>query len=164
MEEMATLYPMTTDDLKKIVGVGESKARKFGKDFIDQITKYVEENDIITASDVLIKTAGVKSKNKIFIISQIDRKIDFEEIAEGKSMTYEKLIEEVEHICFGGTKLNIDYYINQLMDDDRQEDISDYFMSAETDELNEALNELDEDYSEDEIRLMRIKFMSEHAH
>ncbi|MCP4458049.1 MAG: DNA helicase RecQ [Cytophagales bacterium] len=164
MEEMATVYPMTNDDLKKIIGVGESKARKFGKDFIDLIQKYVEENDISTFSDVLIKTAGIKSKNKIFIISQIDRKIDFEEIAEGKSMTYEQLVEEVEHICFGGTKLDIDYYINQLMDDDRQGDIADYFMSAETDSLEVALDELDEDYSEDEIRLMRVKFMSEHAH
>ncbi len=164
MEEMATLYPMSNDDLKKIVGVGESKARKFGKDFIGLIEKYVEENEISTMSDVLIKTAGTKSKNKIFIISQIDRKIDFEEIAEGKSMTYEQLVEEVENICFGGTKLNIDYYIDQLMDEDRQEDISDYFMTAETDSLKEALQELDEDYSEDEIRLMRVKFMSEHAH
>ena len=164
MEEMATLYPMCNDDLIKIVGVGESKARKFGKDFIHLIEKYVEDNDISTLSDVLIKTAGTKSKNKIFIISQIDRKIDFEEIAEGKSMTYEQLIEEVEHICFAGTKLNIDYYINQLMDDDRQADITDYFMTAESGELDTALDELDEDYSEDEIRLMRIKFMSEHAH
>ena len=164
MEEMATLYPMSNDDLKKIIGVGESKARKFGKDFTDLIARYVEENDISTMSDVLIKTVGSKSKNKIFIISQIDQKVDFEEIAEGKNMTYEQLVEEVENICFGGTKLNIDYYINQLMDDDRQEDISDYFMSAETDDLEVALTELDTDYSEDEIRLMRVKFMSDHAH
>lgn len=164
LEEMATLYPTSNDDLKKIVGVGDSKARKFGKEFIKLIEEYVEENDIITASDVLVKTSGVKSKNKISIISQIDRKIDFEEIAESKSMTYEKLIEEVENICFAGTKLNIDYYIDQLMDDDRQDDIYDYFMTAESDSLDEALNELDEDYSEDEIRLMRIKFMSEYAH
>lgn len=164
MEEMATIYPMSSDDLKKIIGVGESKARKFGKDFTDLIQKYVEENDIITFSDVLIKTSGAKSKNKIFIISQIDRKIDFEEIAEGKNMTYEQLVEEVENICFGGTKLDIDYYINQLMDEDRQEDIFDYFMSADSDSLEEALDELDEDYSEDEIRLMRVKFMSDYAH
>ena len=164
MEEMSTLYPMSNDDLKKIIGVGESKARKFGKDFIEVITRYVDENDISTMSDVLVKTAGTKSKNKIFIISQIDQKVDFEEIAEGKNMTYEQLVAEVENICFGGTKLNIDYYINQLMDDDRQEDISDYFMSAETDNIESALTELDEDYSEDEIRLMRVKFMSDHAH
>lgn len=164
LEEMATLYPTSADDLKKIVGVGESKARKFGREFIKLIEEYVEENDIITASDVLVKTSGIKSKNKIAIISQIDRKIDFEEIAESKSMTYEKLIEEVENICFAGTKLNIDYYIDQLMDEDRQDDIYDYFMNAESDDLDEALDELEEDYSEDEIRLMRIKFMSEFAH
>jgi ATP-dependent DNA helicase RecQ len=108
MEEMATVYPMSVDDLKQIVGVGESKAKKFGKEFIKLIEDYVEDNDIITANDVLVKTAGVKSKNKIAIISQIDRKIDFEEIAETKSLTYEQLIEEVEIICFAGTKLNID--------------------------------------------------------
>lgn len=164
MEEMATVYPTSNDDLKKIIGIGESKARKFGQDFIDLIKKYVEENDISTFSDVLVKTDGSRSKNKIFIISQIDRKINFEEIAEGGGMTYEQLVEEVEHICFGGTKLNIDYYINQLMDEDRQNDLSNYFMSAKTDSLEVALEELCEDYSEDEIRLMRVKFMSDHAH
>jgi ATP-dependent DNA helicase RecQ len=164
LEEMATMYPTSIDDLKKIVGVGESKAKKFGAEFIKLIEEYVEENDIITASDVLVKTSGVKSKNKIFIISQIDRKIDFEEIAESKDMTYEQLIDEVENICFGGTKLNIDYYIDQLMDDDRQDDIYDYFMNSESDSLEDALNELGGDFSEDEIRLMRIKFMSEYAH
>lgn len=164
LEEMATMYPTSIDDLKQIVGVGESKAKKFGKEFIKLIEDYVEEHDIITASDVLVKTSGVKSKNKIFIISQIDRKIDFEEIAESKSMTYEQLIEEVENICFAGTKLNIDYYIDQLMDEERQEEIYDYFMNAESDSLEAALDELDADFSEDEIRLMRIKFMSEYAH
>lgn len=164
LEEMATMYPTTLDDLKKIVGVGESKARKFGKEFIKQIEEYVQENDIITASDVLVKSSGVKSKNKIHIITQIDSKIDFEEIAESKDMTYEQLITEVENICFAGTKLNIDYYIDQLMDDDRQDDIYDYFMNAESDSLEDAMDELEDEFSEDEIRLMRIKFMSEYAH
>jgi len=164
MEEMATLYPTTFDDLIKIVGVGESKARKFGKPFLEMIEKYVEENDIITASDVLVKSAGVKSKNKIFIIQQIDRKIDLEEIAESKGMKYEDLIKEIEHICDGGTKLNLDYYIDQLLDDDRQDDIYDYFMSAESDNIEEAMEELADYYTEDEVRLMRIKFMSEYAH
>lgn len=164
MEEMATLYPTTFDDLIKIVGVGESKAKKFGQPFLDLILKYVEENDIITASDVLVKSSGTKSKNKIFIIQQIDRKIDLEEIAEAKSMKYEVLIKEIENICYGGTKLNLDYYIDQLLDDDRQDDIYDYFMNAETDSIEDAMVELEEFYSEDEVRLMRIKFMSEHAH
>lgn len=164
MEEMATLYPTTMDDLIKIVGVGESKARKFGKPFLDLIGQYVEENDIMTASDVLVKSSGTKSKNKIFIIQQIDKQIDLEEIAEAKNMKYEELIKEIENICFGGTKLNLDYYIDQLLDDERQEDIYDYFMNAETDSMKEAMEELADFYSEDEVRLMRIKFMSEHAH
>lgn len=164
LEEMATLYPTTNDDLKKIIGVGDSKARKFGKPFLKLIEEYVEENDIITASDVLVKSSGLKSKNKIYIIQQIDRKVDLEEIADSKGMKYEQLIEEIENICYSGTKLNLDYYIDQLLDDDRQEDIYDYFLNAESDSMDEALDELGEDYSEDEIRLMRIKFMSEYAH
>ncbi len=164
MEEMATMYPTSMDDLIKIVGVGESKAKKFGQPFLEMIEKYVDENDIITASDVLVKSSGVKSKNKILIIQQIDRKVDLEEIASSKDMKYEALIAEIENICYGGTKLNLDYYIDQLLDDDRQDDIIDYFMNAESDSIEEAMKELEEFYSEDEVRLMRIKFMSEHAH
>ncbi len=164
LEEMATLYPTNIDDLKKVIGVGESKARKFGKPFLDLIEKYIDENDIITASDVLVKSSGTKSKNKIFIIQQIDRQIDLEEIAEMKGMKYEDLIEEIETICDGGTKLNLDYYIDQLLDDDRQDDIYDYFMNADSGSIDDAISELGRDYSEDEIRLMRIKFMSEFAH
>lgn len=164
MEEMCTVYPTTMDDLKQIVGVGESKAKKFGQPFLDMIEEYVEENDIITASDVLIKTSGTKSKNKIYIIQHIDQKMDFEEIAEARGMKYEEVIAEVENICYSGTKLNIDYYIDQLLDDDRQDDIYDYFLNAETDELSVAMEELGEYYSEDEVRLMRVKFMSEYAH
>lgn len=164
MEEMATLYPTTMEDLKQIVGVGDSKARKFGKPFLALIEEYVEENEIITASDVIIKSSGVKSKNKIYIIQHIDQKMDFEEIAEARNMKYEEVVKEVENICYSGTKLNIDYYIDQLLDDDRQDDIYDYFMNAETDCMKEAMTELKEYYSEDEVRLMRIKFMSEYAH
>ena len=164
MEEMATLYPTSFDDLIKIVGVGESKARKFGKPFIELIENYVEENDIITASDVLIKSSGTKSKNKIFIIQQIDRKIDLEEIAETKGMTYDALLKEIDNICDGGTKLNLNYYIDHILDEDRQDEIYDYFLNAETDSIQAAVEELGNDYSEEEIRLMRIKFMSEYAH
>ncbi|MEQ6167200.1 DNA helicase RecQ [Ekhidna sp. MALMAid0563] len=164
MEEMCTVYPTTMDDLKQIVGVGESKAKKFGEPFLQMIEDYVEENDIVTASDVLVKTSGTKSKNKIYIIQHIDQKMDFEEIAEARGMKYEDVIAEVENICYSGTKLNIDYYIDQLLDDDRQDDIYDYFLNAETDDMNVAMEELGEYYSEDEVRLMRIKFMSEYAH
>ncbi len=164
LEEMATLYPTTNDELIKIVGVGESKARKFGRPFLEAIENYVEENDIVTAGDVLVKSAGTKSKNKIGIIMQIDRQIDLEEIAESKGMKYEDLITEIETICDAGTKLNLDYYIDQLLDDDRQDDIYDYFLNTHTDDISEALEELGDEYSEDEVRLMRIKFMSEYAH
>lgn len=164
MEEMCTVYPTSMDDLKQIVGVGESKAKKFGQPFLEMIEEYVEEHDIVTASDVLIKTSGTKSKNKIYIIQHIDQKMDFEEIAEARGMKYEDLIAEVENICYAGTKLNIDYYIDQLLDDERQDDIYDYFLNAETDDLTTAMEELGEYYSEDEVRLMRVKFMSEYAH
>jgi len=165
LEEMATVYPQSIDDLKKIIGVGESKAKKFGKPFLDLIDEYVRDNEIMTASDVLVKSTGFKSKNKIFIISQIDRKIDLEEIAETKGMALDTLIEEIENICYSGTSLNLDYYIDHMMDTDRTDEIYDYFMTAESDDIDLALDELgDDEFSEDEIRLVRIKFMSEHAH
>ena len=164
LEEMATTYPTSEQELAKVNGVGMGKVMKFGRPFIDLITKYVEENDIVTATDVVIKSAVKKSKIKIFIIQQIDMKTDLEEIAESTGLSMEDLIEEIEHICYSGTKLNLDYYINQIMDNERQEELHDYFLNAETDSIEEALDELgDEDYTEEDIRLMRIKFMSEYA-
>ena len=140
------------------------KVLKFGKPFLVLINHYVEENEIETASDVFIKSAANRSKIKIFIIQQTDRKVDLEEIAEAKNVKYEDIITEIENICYSGTKLNLDYYINQVMDEERQDDIYDYFLSAETDNIETALDELeDEGYAEDELRLVRIKFMSEYA-
>ena len=131
---------------------------------IQQFRKYVEENDITTAADVVIKSAINKSRLKIFVIQQIDRKVDLDEIAESKSVNFGELIDEIELICYSGTKLNIDYYIDQVLDPDKQEDIVDYFLNAESDDIDEALQELgDEDYSEEDLRLMRIKFLSEYA-
>lgn len=164
MEEMATFYPTTKEDLAQVNGVGMGKVSKFGKPFLDLIAQYVEDNDIVTASDVVVKSAGQKSKNKIFIIQQIDRKVDLDEIAEGRGMTMDALISEMEHICYSGTKINIDYYLEQVIDDDKQDDIYDYFMEAESDSIADALEELgEEDYTEEELRLMRIKFLSELA-
>ena len=164
MEEMATTYPTTREEMAQINGVGMGKVVKFGKPFIDLIAKYVEENDIETAKDVVVKSMVNKSKVKIFIIQQIDRKVDLEEISESKGLTMEDLIEEIEHICYSGTRLNLDYYINQIMDSDRQDDIYDYFMRAETDNIGVAMREFsNDDYSEEELRLMRIKFLSEVA-
>ena len=164
LEEMATLYPTTTDALGQINGVGQGKITRFGKPFIEAIQKYVEENNIDTDVDVVVKTAGSRSKSKIFIIQQIDRKVDLEEIAESLKMNMGDLLSEIEHICYSGTRLNLDYYIEDMMDDERMEDLMDYFMSAETDNLRVAQEELaDDDYSEEELRLARVKFLSEYA-
>ncbi|MEQ9426341.1 MAG: DNA helicase RecQ [Cyclobacteriaceae bacterium] len=163
LEEMATIYPTTRDELAQVNGVGMGKVMKFGQPFLDLINTYVEENDIETAGSVLIKSAVNKSKNKIFIIQQIDKKMDLDEIADSKGISYDDLLNEIENICYSGTKLNLNYYIDHVLDEDRQEDIYDYFMNSDTDDINAALDEFDGEYSEDEVRLMRIKFMSEHA-
>jgi ATP-dependent DNA helicase RecQ len=164
LEEMATTYPTTKEELAQVNGVGMGKVNKFGKEFIDVIVQYVEENEIETASDVVVKSSVNKSKTKISIIQQIDRKIDLEEIAETTRLTFEELLTEIENICFSGTKLNLNYYIEQVVDQHKQDDIHDYFMNAESDSLEHALNDDSvADYTEEEIRLMRIKFLSEYA-
>ncbi|MFN8358078.1 MAG: RecQ family ATP-dependent DNA helicase [Spirosomataceae bacterium] len=164
IEEMATTYPTSVQEMAQINGVGMGKVQKFGKPFIELISRYVEENEIETATEVVVKSMVNKSKVKIFIIQQIDRKIDLEEIAEAKDLSMTELIEEIEHICYSGTKLNLDYYINQVMDEDRQDEIYDYFMTAETDNIAVAMKEFGGDeYTEEELRLMRIKFLSEVA-
>ncbi len=164
LEEMATVYPVTREQLANINGVGNGKIVKFGKPFIDTIARYAEENDIETTADVVVKSSVNKSKIKIFIIQQIDRKVDLEEIAQAKSISMSELIEEIEHICYSGTKLNLDYYLNQIIDKDRQDDIKDYFMSVESDSIQEAISNPDnEDFTEEELRLVRIKFLSEYA-
>lgn len=164
LEEMATTYPTSIDELAKVNGVGMSKAMKFGKPFVELISHYVQENDITTVEDVVVKSSVGKSKTKIYIIQQIDRKVDLEDIAEAKGMSLRELIDEIEHICYSGTKLNLDYFIEQVMDPEKQEYAYEYFMNAETDNIHKALEELGEDdYSEEELRLMRIKFLSEEA-
>ncbi len=162
--EMATIYPTNEEELLQINGVGKGKVAKFGRPFIKFIAQYVEDNDISPAAEVMVKSTGNRSKTKIFIIQQIDRQINLDEIAEAKNISFDALIEEIEHICFSGTKLNLDYYVDQIMDDDRQEEVFEYFMEAESDSISEALDELgDDEYSEDELRLMRIKFLSQVA-
>lgn len=164
LEEMATTYPTTREDLAAINGVGMGKVNKFGKEFLEVIQKYVHENDIETASDVIVKSSVNKSKIKIFIIQQIDRKVDLEEIAESKSLTFDELLTEIENICYSGTKLNLDYYIDEVLDEHKQGQIFDYFLNSETDSLEEAMNdENNAEFNEEEIRLMRIKFLSEYA-
>jgi len=163
LEEMATTYPVTNEELAAVNGVGLGKVRKFGKPFLELIKDYVDENDIITAADVMVKTSVNKSKMKIFIIQQVDKKIDLEEIAEMKDMSFEELIDEIEHICYSGTKLNLDYYIDQIIDDDKQEEIMDYFLSADSDKISDAMDEFDDEFAEEDLRLMRVKFLSTYA-
>jgi ATP-dependent DNA helicase RecQ len=159
---MSIQYPMTLDELQNIQGVGQGKARRYGKEVVELIAKYVEENEIERPDDLVVRTVADKSKLKIFIIQSIDRKLSFEDIADSKGVTVHDVISEVEAIVNAGTRLNIDYYINDVLDEDHQEEIFEYFRESEIDSIEEAVKELGEDeYSEDDIRLMRIKFISD---
>ena len=160
---MALKYPINLDELSKVHGVGEGKARKFGKDFVKLITTYVDENEILRPDDLIVKSTGVNSGLKLFIIQNTDKKLPLEDISKAKGLEMKELIKEMEVIVFSGTKLNIDYALDDLLDEDQQEEIHEYFMEAETDDIEEALEEFDGDYDEEELRLMRIKFINEVA-
>ncbi|TNF30021.1 MAG: DNA helicase RecQ [Bacteroidetes bacterium] len=166
LEDMAFRYPITMDELKDITGVGAGKAKKYGEPFLELIQQYVEENEIEREQDMVVKTVVNKSSNKVYIIQSIDRKLDLEDVAGAKNMTMDELLTEIEHIVSSGTKVNIDYYIDEVVDEDKQDEIYEYFQEeAETDSIEEALAELGEDdYTEEEIRLVRIKFISEFGH
>ncbi|MBP8067145.1 MAG: DNA helicase RecQ [Pedobacter sp.] len=162
LEEMCTHYPIAMDELKQISGVGNGKALKFGASFLELIKKYVEDNDIERPIDLVIKTQANKSALKVSIIQNIDRQIGLEDIANSKGITYPEILKEVEAIVNSGTKLNLSYFVDEVIDEDRQDEVFDYFKSAENDSIDEALSDLGEsDYTREEIQLMRIKFMSE---
>ena len=162
LEDMSIMYPVTIDELKNCQGVGEGKAKKFGKEFIQLIAKYVEENDIIRPTEFVVKSVANKSLNKVYIIKSIDRRLPLDEIADAKNMELDQLYDELEAIVGSGTRINIDYYIRQVIDEDKVDDIYDYFKEeATSDSVNEALKALGPDYTEEEVRLIRIKFMSE---
>jgi ATP-dependent DNA helicase RecQ len=163
LEDMALKYPMTMDELKNIYGIGEGKANKYGKPFIELIARYVEENDILRPDDFVVKSTGVNSGLKLYIIQNTDRKIPLEDIAKSKGLSFNELIEEMQGIVYSGTKLNIDYHIDDLLDEDQQEEIFNYYMESKSDRIQDALDEFDGDYDEEELRLMRIKFMSQVA-
>lgn len=162
LADMALQYPITIDELKNIQGVGEGKAKRYGKEFVELIKSYVEENEIDRPQDMVVKTVANKSKTKVSIIQSIDRKLSLEDIANSNGMEMKDLISEIETIVNSGTKINIDYYLDEVLDEDHQEEIFEYFREAEDDSIDAALKELGEDeYSENDIRLMRVKFMSE---
>jgi ATP-dependent DNA helicase RecQ len=163
LEDMALKYPISMDELINTHGVGEGKAKKYGKEFITLISQYVDDNDIIRPEDLVVKSTGANSINKLYIIQNIDRKLPLNDIASAKGLTMEALITEMEQIVNSGTKLNIKYWIDEMLDDDQQEEIHDYFMESHSDNIEEALKEFDGDYDIDELRLMRIKFISEVA-
>ena len=163
LEDMALKYPVSQEELINIHGVGEGKAKKYGKEFLELISQYVEENDIIRPEDLVVKSTGVNSVNKLYIIQNIDRKLSLDDIASAKGINMDTLIKEMEQIVYSGTKLNIKYWIDEMLDDDQQEEIHDYFMESESDSIEFALKEFDGDYDLDELRLMRIKFISEVA-
>ena len=164
LEDMSIMYPITVDELKNCQGVGEGKARKFGKPFLELIAKYVEENEIVRPDDFVMKSIVNKSVNKVFIIQSVDRKLPLEDIADAKGMEMEDLLSEIEAIVYSGTKLNLDYYIEQTLDDDVVEEIYDYFHDeAESDDLATVMEDLRDDFDELEVRLVRIKFLCEVA-
>ena len=164
LEQMATDYPVTLEELKNIQGVGEGKVKHpYAQEFVDLIKRYCEENDIVRQADLRVRIVAKKSVLKVSIIQSVDRKIALDDIANAKGIEFEELLNEVEAIVYSGTKLNIDYFLEDVMDEDHVDDIYEYFKESETDDLETAIEELGEDYSEDEIRLVRIKFISEMA-
>lgn len=163
LEDMALKYPITLPELTNIFGVGEGKARKFGKPFVELIATYVADNDVMRPDDFVVKSTGENSGLKLFIIQNTDRKIPLEDIAKSKGLQFDDLITELQHIVYSGTKLNINYHLEDILDEEQQEEIMDYFMESETDKIEEALEEFEGDYDLEELRLMRIRFISEVA-
>lgn len=163
LEAMAAVYPINIDELQNIPGVGAGKAKRYGAEFCDLIKRHCEENEIDRPEDLRVRTVANKSKLKVSIIQSIDRKVALDDIASAKGIDFSELLDEIEAIVYSGTKLNIDYFLEEVMDEDHMLDIYDYFKESETDSLDEAMDELGEDYTEEEIRLVRVKFLSEMA-
>jgi len=163
LEDMSLKYPITMNELLNIQGVGEGKAKKYGKAFVELISKYVEENDIVRPDDLVVKSTGANSALKLYVIQSVDRKLPLDDIASAKGLELPELIKEMEQIVFSGTKLNIGYWIDEILDEDQQEEIHDYFLEADTDSISAAIDEFDGDYEDEELRLYRLKFISEVA-
>ena len=163
LDDMALKYPISMEEMLNIYGVGEGKAKKYGKPFVDVITAYVEENEIIRPDDLVVKSTGANSGLKLYIIQNVDRKLSLEDIASAKGLEIPDLIKEMEQIVYSGTKLNIGYHIDEVLDEEQQEEMHDYFLEADSDDLEEAMEEFDGEYEEEDLRLYRLKFISEVA-
>ncbi|AVM49656.1 DNA helicase RecQ [Capnocytophaga sp. oral taxon 878] len=163
LEDMALKYPITIQELTNVHGIGEGKAKKFGAEFVKLIEKYVEENDIIRPEDLIVKTTGSNSALKLFIIQNVDRKLPLPDIAQAKGLEMDEFLKEMEQIVYSGTKLNIDYWVNEILDEEQQEELHEYFMEAESDKISLASKEFAGDYEDDELRIYRLKFISEVA-
>jgi len=163
LEDMALKYPITVEELSNVHGVGESKAKKYGRDFVALIADYVEENEIVRPDDMVVKSTGSNSALKLYIIQNVDRKLPLDDIASAKGMEMPDFIKEMETIVYSGTKLNISYWIDEILDEEQQEEIHEYFMESQSDNISDAVEEFDGDYEDEELRLYRIKFISEVA-
>ena len=163
LEAMATIYPITLEELQNIPGVGAGKAKRYGEEFCKLIKRHCEENEIERPEDLRVRTVANKSKLKVSIIQAIDRKVALDDIAVSKGIEFDELLNEIEAIVYSGTKLNIDYFLEEIMDEDHMLDIYDYFKESTTDDIEEALEELGDDFTEEEVRLVRVKFISEMA-
>jgi len=163
LEDMALKYPVSMEELTNVYGVGEGKARKYGKPFLELIDRYVEENDITRPEDLVVKSTGANSGLKLYIIQNVDRKLPLDDIAAAKGLELPELVKEMEQIVFSGTRLDLGYYIDDILDEDQQEEIHEYFLESETDNIEEAQKEFDGEYEDEELRLYRLKFMSEVA-
>jgi len=163
LEDMALKYPISQNELLNIHGVGEGKARKYGQPFLKLISTYVEENDVVRPDDLVVKSTGANSALKLYIIQNIDRKLPLSDIASAKGMQIPDLVKTMEQIVFSGTKLNIGYWVDEILDEDQQEEIHEYFLESETDNIQTAMDEFDGEYDDEELRLYRLKFMSEVA-
>jgi ATP-dependent DNA helicase RecQ len=163
LEDMALKYPITMDELTNVYGVGDGKARKYGKPFLELIETYVDENEIIRPEDLVVKSTGANSGLKLYIIQNVDRKLPLDDIANAKGLELPELVKEMEQIVFSGTKLNLGYYIDEILDEDQQEEIHEYFLEAESDNIDDAVEEFEGEYEDEELRLYRLKFMSEVA-
>ena len=163
LEDMALKYPITVAELLNIQGVGEGKAKKYGKPFVKLIAQYVKDHDIIRTEDIVVKSTGMNSGVKLYIIQSVDRKLPLNDIAAAKGLELQELIKEMEQIVYSGTKLDIAYWVDEILDEDQQEEIHEYFLEADTDSIDAAMEEFEGDYEDEELRIYRLKFISEVA-